>query len=119
MAKTIIIRKSAASPDIPSQGIGGGNAPSMSFGSWDKVIERHSEDHSIDLLTVEGFRFTHIPVASPLWVTLSAPILGERRPWCGSGRTAPGLDQSVHIWQTLAIVAGVPALGAGVAAVVW
>jgi hypothetical protein len=79
MAKTVIIRKRAASPDMPSQGIrGGGNAPPMSFGSWGKVIERHSDDHSVDLLTAEGFRFTHISVASRGWVTLSEPVLGER-----------------------------------------
>jgi hypothetical protein len=78
MAKTIIIRKKPASSGMPTQGIGGGSAPSITFGSWGKVIERHAEDHSVDLLTAEGFRFTHIPVASRNWVTLSEPVLGER-----------------------------------------
>jgi hypothetical protein len=79
-SKTIIIKKNAAAADIPSQGIRGGNAPSAmpTFGTWGKVIERHSEDHSVDIGTAEGFRITHIPVASRSWVTLTDPVLGER-----------------------------------------
>jgi hypothetical protein len=63
---------------MPSQEIRGGNTPPMTFGTWGKVIERHSEDHSVDIETAEGFRLTHIPVASRGWVTLDDPILGER-----------------------------------------
>jgi hypothetical protein len=77
-AKTIIIKKNAAAADIPSQGIYNGNALPMTFGTWGKVIERHSEAHSVDIGTSEGFRITHIPVASHSWVTLSDPVLGER-----------------------------------------
>jgi hypothetical protein len=78
MAKRIRIKKTNSLGDTPLQGISVANAAPASFGVWGKVLERHSEDHSVDILTAGGFRFTRVPVASPAWTTLSDPVLGER-----------------------------------------
>jgi hypothetical protein len=47
----------------------GYNSPQGIFGMWGKVIARHSEDHTVDMLTDRGFEIRRIPVASRDWVT--------------------------------------------------
>jgi len=56
----------------------GYNTPLGVYGMWGKVIARHSDDHTVDVLTDRGFEVRRIPVASRDWVTESDPPAGGR-----------------------------------------
>jgi hypothetical protein len=77
MAKTIVVSRGRAA-EVPRQNIPHTLRDAQRYGMWCKVMERHSEDHTVDIETAEGFTITRIPVASREWVTLDDPVLGER-----------------------------------------
>jgi hypothetical protein len=77
MAKTIVVSRGRAA-EVPRQNIPHTLRDAQRYGMWCKVLERHSEDHTVDVETAEGFTITRIPVSSREWVTLDDPVLGER-----------------------------------------
>lgn len=48
------------------------------YGMWAKVVERHSEDHTVDVLTDRGMTVSRIPVASRTWALDRDTPLGGR-----------------------------------------
>ena len=48
------------------------------FGMWGKVVERHSEDHTVDILTDRGMNISRIPVASREWAFDGDTPIGGR-----------------------------------------
>ncbi|GAB6276237.1 MAG: hypothetical protein SAMD01599839_07770 [Rectinema sp.] len=69
MMRRITIKTAPGAAPQSSMGNSGFNAPSGVYGMWGKVIARHSDDHTVDILTDRGFEIRRIPVASREWVT--------------------------------------------------
>lgn len=67
--RRITIKTAPGGSPQSSLGNSGFNAPSGVYGMWGKVIARHSDDHTVDILTDRGFEIRRIPVASREWVT--------------------------------------------------
>lgn len=76
--KKITIKSSLGGASQSGIQTSGYNTPLGVYGMWGKVIARHSEDHTVDMLTDRGFEVRRIPVASRDWVTESDPPAGGR-----------------------------------------
>lgn len=76
--KKIIIKPSPGGASQSGLQASGYNTPLGVYGMWGKVIARHSEDHTVDVLTDRGFEVRRILVASRDWVTESDPPAGGR-----------------------------------------
>ncbi len=79
--RTIFIEQSQT-PEAPSQSSvsgSGKNGAEGTFGLWAKVIARHSDDHTVDIMTDRGLKASRIPVASQAWVYTGNGKTGGKR----------------------------------------
>jgi len=65
--------------EAPRQASMMGGGESGSYGAWAKVIDRHSEDHTVDVITDRGLVVSRVPVASRDWVFSSDSTTGGTR----------------------------------------
>lgn len=76
--KRIVVKPTLRGSSQAEMKNSGYNSPPGIFGMWGKVIARHSEDHTVDMVTDRGMEIRRIPVASREWVTKNDPPAGSR-----------------------------------------